>query len=370
MTRWLASVVSLGLVACTGRAPSGLGPDVDPIDALTDGGSAAADGGDAGAPALDAGGGSDATAPDAVAELEDAAPFTGPARLSETGLYRDLATRALADGVRPYGVRYPLWSDGTEKARYLLLPPGTTIDTSDQDAWRFPAGTKVWKDFRAGGRLIETRLLEKVPDGDQAWRVVAYLWADDERDAFAAPDGQSNARGTGHDVPSRDDCLKCHRGVADTVIGVSAFQLEADTMAAWASEGVFTSTTSTTTRALVPPGEGVVRDTLGYFHANCGHCHNALHPIGRFVPLRLRLTALSAAPGPPEDAPAYLTAVGVAARHRIPGYTTIVAPGAPDQSQLYRRMSVRTLEQMPPVATETADRAGLALVREWIGGLP
>ena len=39
--------------------------------------------------------------------------------------------------------RYPLWSDGAEKQRYLSLPPGTQIDTSNMDDWKFPVGTRV-----------------------------------------------------------------------------------------------------------------------------------------------------------------------------------------------------------------------------------
>src|SRR5262245_20803994 len=70
-----------------------------------------------------------------------------PQALSETGLYRDIATRGLAAGVISYDVRYELWSDGAEKQRYLYLPPGTQIDSSDMDGWRFPIGTKVWKTF-------------------------------------------------------------------------------------------------------------------------------------------------------------------------------------------------------------------------------
>ena len=54
----------------------------------------------------------------------DLRPVLGPAQLSQTGLYRDFAARTLAEGVIRYVPRYELWSDGSEKDRYLLLPPG------------------------------------------------------------------------------------------------------------------------------------------------------------------------------------------------------------------------------------------------------
>src|SRR5690349_12344978 len=72
-------------------------------------------------------------------------PITGPTNLSETGLYADFPSRTLAAGVIRYSPRFELWSDGADKARFLLLPAGTTIDTSDMDNWVFPVGTKAWK---------------------------------------------------------------------------------------------------------------------------------------------------------------------------------------------------------------------------------
>ncbi len=89
----------------------------------------------------------------------------GPDRLSQTGLYADLASRTLAPGILSYVPRYELWSDGAQKKRYLHLPAGGRIDTSAADDWRFPVGTKVWKEFDVGGKVVETRLLWKAPNG-------------------------------------------------------------------------------------------------------------------------------------------------------------------------------------------------------------
>src|SRR5262245_41272255 len=80
-----------------------------------------------------------------------------PARLSQTGLYADIGAKALSPDVRGFNPQYPLWSDGLQKSRWIHLPPGTKIDTSDPDRFIFPRGTKLWKEFRANGRLVETR---------------------------------------------------------------------------------------------------------------------------------------------------------------------------------------------------------------------
>ncbi|MEZ5366146.1 MAG: hypothetical protein R2748_28370 [Bryobacterales bacterium] len=47
----------------------------------------------------------------------------------------------------------------------------------------------------------------------------------------------------------------------------------------------------------------------------------------------------------------------------------VIAPGAPDRSVLYRRMTTRAESQMPPSSTAIVDEQGAALVAEWIRGL-
>ena len=66
-----------------------------------------------------------------------------PPLLSQTGLFSDIASRTLSSGVLTYTPRYPLWSDGAGKDRFLYIPPGRPIDTSDMDRWVFPAGTRA-----------------------------------------------------------------------------------------------------------------------------------------------------------------------------------------------------------------------------------
>src|SRR2546423_1675242 len=89
-------------------------------------------------------------------------PDTGlPDDVFCTGLYANRDSTQIAPGVMPYTPGVLLWSDGAEKQRYLSLPPSTQIDTSDLDAWKFPVGTKAWKEFRLDGALVETRIFWK-----------------------------------------------------------------------------------------------------------------------------------------------------------------------------------------------------------------
>ena len=84
-----------------------------------------------------------------------------PETLAETGLYADWDAKVVAPDHLVFSPQYPLWTDGAIKHRWLHLPAGTWIDGTNPDAWVFPVGTKVWKEFRFNGAPAETRLIER-----------------------------------------------------------------------------------------------------------------------------------------------------------------------------------------------------------------
>ncbi|HSB21085.1 MAG TPA: hypothetical protein VLD85_13835, partial [Anaeromyxobacteraceae bacterium] len=143
-----------------------------------------------------------------------AEPVDPPLHLADTGLYADIARHTVDARNLHYSPQYPLWSDGARKNRWIFLPAGKAIDASNPDAWDFPVGTKVWKEF-SFGRRVETRYLAKTSrDG---WILATYIWNDDETDAVRAPDeGIRNhaeiAPGKRHDIPGVADCRACHEG--------------------------------------------------------------------------------------------------------------------------------------------------------------
>ena len=168
-----------------------------------------------------------------------------------TGLYATRAPAQLAPGVMPYTPGVTLWSDGAEKHRFLQLPPGTKIDTTDLDAWKFPVGTKVWKEFRLGGALVETRLLWK--RSASKWELGTYVW---DATGTAATLNTSAPKGlvlpSGYEIPTQKDCDKCHHGGSDKVLGVEAVALglptaEGETLAALVRDGLLTNPPPTTT---------------------------------------------------------------------------------------------------------------------------
>jgi hypothetical protein len=71
-----------------------------------------------------------------------------PATLAGTGLYAsdNADSTQFAPYVRTYRPNYEFWADGATKQRFVYLPACTQIDTSDMDYWKFPVGTRLWKD--------------------------------------------------------------------------------------------------------------------------------------------------------------------------------------------------------------------------------
>lgn len=290
-----------------------------------------------------------------------------PRRLSDTGLYGDIGAGTLSTGIRPFTPRFPLWSDGASKRRFILLPEDTRIDTSDMDDWQFPTGTKLWKEFTRDGIRVETRLEQKVGERSADWALVSYVWNEDETDAVRADDGAHDARGTPHDVPRAADCMGCHGGRKSRVLGFSALQLTAS----GASENQLAELVDADLLSDPPfeafdiPGTPDQVAGLGYLHANCGHCHNQIRPESNgprcYDPdqnfeFLLRIDDLHDV-----DATSTVrTAVG-----------RVIDTDDVEHSQVLRRMRVRDpdLPSMPPLGTETVDPSGVASVRTLIRSL-
>ncbi len=290
-----------------------------------------------------------------------------PEKLSETGLFAGGQTEKVADGVREFKPQFELWSDGAVKRRWLSLPPGQRIDTSDMDNWLFPTGTQLWKEFVVDGVRVETRLLRKTGSGAEDWSTQAYVWEPDGSDAVAAPNGKTNAGGTAHDVPAAGECLACHGGRKSFVLGFSALQLAYDAPPTELDlDALIAEQRITRAPAVTPsvPGDSNARAALGYLHANCGHCHNQDRPAA----------AASRCYDPDNELDFWLRTGELGSVARTPAYRSgrgvAFEPGDPDGSRMIELMSDRGfLKQMPPLGTEKVDARGLATVRQWLAGL-
>ncbi len=307
-----------------------------------------------------------------------------PQRLSDTGLFAPGTTRVRAGHIA-FSPQYPLWSDGTGKRRWISLPPGASIDASRPDAWEFPVGTRLWKEFSYGA-AVETRFIERLADG--SWRFATYVWNEQGTDAELAPPrgtvvAVAAAPGGRYAVPSRSDCLACHDNGGTPVLGFSALQLspDRDPLAphADATTAQFADLRSLAARGLIrnlPPAlldrppriaaaTPTARAALGYLHGNCGHCHN---DSGALASLELALLQRAAAPV--ESAERTLKSLlGHTSRFRPHdgSQSRRLVAGSGDDSVLAVRMkTANPMARMPPLGVKVVDSAGLALIERWI----
>lgn len=302
-----------------------------------------------------------------LAAAATAAPL--PERLEATGLGHA--------GVMSFVPQYPLWSDGADKRRWIALPRGATIDASKPDAWQFPRGTKLWKEFSVGGRKVETRYVTRAADG--TWQFASYAWNAEGTEARLVAargtviDGVAGAPQGRYEIPSRSDCLACHESAAVPVLGVGALQLspDRDPLVPRAGTAGDVDLPGLIARRLLrgyrgPAAPRVAASTpearaaLGVLHANCGHCHNESDHATP-VPITLAQSVAE-----PQAAAARVLTSIVDTPSRMTG-TPAAVPGRPETSLLVERMRSRDpRRQMPPLGTRVPDAESLVLVERWI----
>jgi hypothetical protein len=328
--------------------------------------------------ALDAG----ANCPSLADAASSADPSVAPATLVETGLYCDITSFAVVPSARQFRPQFQLWSDGAVKTRWIELPPGAKIDTSNPDHWSFPVGTKFWKEFKYQGKRIETRMIARYGPGADDFLFVAYRWDDAETTATLVPSGGvpnaapigPGAEGLLHDIPSGDDCRNCHGKLPEHVLGFGAIQLSHSlgglTITDLVHEDLLTNVPEAGAAGYTVPGDDLDRAALGYLHANCGNCHSDTGSNPTYPKYIVRLLVSNATV---ESTWLYRTAVNVP-------HTWAMAPadvgmyriegGNSEKSELYYRTGIRVMGQMPPLATKVVDDDGRATLKQWIDRLP
>lgn len=310
---------------------------------------------------------------------------SAPSRLSDTGLYAAGQPGSIDPRNRPYSPQYPLWSDGASKARWIFLPPGTAIDTSDPDEWNFPVGTRFWKQFTFNGRKVETRFIWRA--STDRWVFATYVWNEAGTDAALAPDaGVRRAAdlggGRSHDIPSVADCHACHGEARPAPLGFNALQLSNDRDPN-AIHGEPLAPAMTTNASLDAAGQLAparpelvakppriqtsdpeTRALLGYFAANCGHCHNRNGDIAYQGP-SLKYSDLA-------DGDAVAAALlAQATVWQVPGqpegHSFMLNRAEPESSAMLVRMkSRRPSSQMPPLGSAVRDEEAVAALTKWI----
>jgi len=306
----------------------------------------------------------------------DTGPFDGGPfneKLSKTSLYEDFATKKISSTALAFAPAYQLWADGTEKQRWLQIPPGTKIDTSDMDNWIFPVGTKFWKEFDdpTTRKPLETRLIERT--GDTTYRMGAYIWAADGSEATYSEAGAASINGTDHDVPDIAKCQACHNEAPGKINGFQAIQLSKAASSADPINLAYLADHDLLTKpppagVMFPvPGNATESAALGYMHANCGHCHN---PRWEFFTLTNQVLRLNVGDTTVPTTTTFRTTI-FQKTTSFKGLPYRIFPGDSSQSAIALRPSHRgDAEQMPPIGTKHVDPTGLAAIKTWIDAMP
>ena len=301
----------------------------------------------------------------------------------------------LSGDVVPYTLTTPLFSDGAIKRRTVRVPPGTAAVYDPTAPLGFPDGTVLTKSFgfRADARdttlpihWVETRVEWKAQG---AWNFMAYRWNDAGTEATPEPGGEvldfsyidvDGVNQSAHYlVPSELQCQQCHAENGPVApIGPKARWLNTDfayadgtenQLARWTKLGILTGAPADPSSApqlpaAADPDAGTVdQRARAYLEANCAFCHS---PQGN-----ARISGLYLAASVPESVQLGICKRPVAAGVGAGGRPYDVFPAQPDQSIIpYRMSSTTPAVAMPQIGRSIVDMHGVALVTEWITGLP
>lgn len=313
--------------------------------------------------------------------------------LSAYNLFEDVQGQVPNDGLVPYDLISPLFSDYAEKYRFVHVPPGSAAAYDPDEVFSFPVGTIFVKsfafpaDFRRPDqdvRVLETRLLVREEKGWVAW---PYVWNEDMTEAqlrvigkripvsFIQEDGTERA--FTYRVPNKNQCKGCHEiNGKVTLIGPKARNLNhafayaggaANQLAHWSDLGLLEGAPAPDEAPRVPvwndPSTGSLEARArAYLDINCAHCHRLEGPASN--------SGLVLTYG--EDH-AYARGVykrPVAAGRGAGDAAFVIEPGVPDRSILLTRMmSPEAGVAMPELGRTLLHDEGIALVRAYIASL-
>jgi uncharacterized repeat protein (TIGR03806 family) len=315
--------------------------------------------------------------------------------LSSYRLFLDGAGQVPNEGVLPYDLNTPLFSDYASKHRFVWMPVGTSAGYQPRESFVFPVGAVLIKTFayplderaaELGERLIETRLLVRRAGG---WEAMTYLWNAEQTEAkrrvigarvpVSWIDAAGATQSISYQVPNTNQCKECHAEHNDVMgpVGPKARNLNKDyayadgtanQLTRWTEVDYLTGAPDPATvdafAVFDDPSSGTVEERArAYLDVNCGHCHN-VSGLARTSGLYLNIDEM-------EPARYGVCKPPVAAGQGSGGRRVDIEPGDPDASILvYRMESTEAGVAMPELGRQTVHTEAMAVVREWIEALP
>lgn len=313
-------------------------------------------------------------------------PSGFPRKLSETGLFTDVAKQAPAEGVQPFAVNAPMWADGAQGSRFIALPSGkveTSLWKNDKGGmdskvtWPKDAvlvktlSMEMMQGQPGTARKIETQVLHY--DG-LSWNAYSYRWNDQGTDAeLVGPNGDErklDLAGTAfpggkhrhtYRFHNRAECLRCHNSWNSFALGFQPQQIT-DEAAMLASGMVDANYFKRSPARLVDPYDknaALDARARSWLHANCSECHR--ENGGGSVPLMLNaelaLKDTRALNEKPTRGDFAMTDAHV------------ISAGAPLSSVMLQRLATLGAGHMPAIGPHEIDARALQLLRDWIVSL-
>lgn len=302
-------------------------------------------------------------------------PDAFPKTLSATGCMDPDDTSRFGPGVVPYQLNHGFYSDGASKERGMALPDGATARIESSGDITFPVGTVLFKTFRMGAELIETRLLMRHPDGE--WAGYSYAWdGDDATLVDAGGRTVTLANGQRWSIPSRAGCMVCHTAVAGRALGPEVGQLNGDLtypqtgrtanqLLTLGAIGMLENPIADVSQVARLPsrddeGATVEQRARALLHVNCSMCHRPGGGAQGDADMRWStpLESSSMCGAPPSEGD--LGAAGA----------QVLSPGDPARSMVSIRMKRLGAGRMPLLGSNVVDADGVALVDAWIASTP
>lgn len=312
-----------------------------------------------------------------------------PATLAATGAFARTDQLIPADGVVPYDVNLPFWSDGAVKQRWFHVPGTNQLTFAATGPWLSPTGSVWVKHFELPlgpapsdpRQRLETRFLVRNASGVYG---VTYRWTS-PTDAVLVPDEGEEASYTVQEgegdgattrtvrwrFPSRAECLACHNQAAGGMLSFDTAQLARPVLqpdgsvrnqiTLLAEAGYLHHPPEHPDAYRRHPALSDERVSLeararSYLAVNCAPCHRPGGTVGGgFFDVRLETPTDFAGLllGPLNDA-------------RNDPDLRVVVPGHPDRSMLVRRLQSEEGDRMPPISSGVVDAEGVALLQRWV----
>lgn len=296
-----------------------------------------------------------------------------PAKLSETGCFAELgALLTPAEGVLPYDIAQPFWSDGAEKQRFLSLPDDTAFTVDKDGDWEMPSGAVLIKHFRVADTNIETRFFVRYENG--AYGAYTYKWTTEEDAELVDAEGEDVTLVDGQlwRLPSRNECRQCHTARAGYSLGLETRQMNIERTFAQTGRKANQFTTFAALEmvqgdlASLPPFPALddVTADIGeraqsYIHVNCSSCHRGTGGSQSIWDARYKT--------PLAEKGLCLTEPVTPVTDLQPEY--YVNPGDHLSSSIWWRVHIRGAEQMPPIGSNKVDSQGAEVLAQWIDSL-